>query len=561
MMQMKKLRDIRIWVLPMMLATTLISCSEDFLQRPPKSQIVDGSFFKTDDQVLAATALLYSKVWFEYNDKASYNLGDFRGGVAYSAYNDQDQVRFNTTANTLENGYAYSAFYVVITQSNLAIKNINRYATANVSEAVKRHAIAEARFMRALAYRYLVMNYGSVPIITDNETLVQDPTKVRRHTTESIWRFICAEMRGAAADLTDEPIDEGRLTKMSAEAMLARFYLTRAGVGQSGSRDQTFLDSAKYFAGRVIESGQYELMNNYADLFTFPYDNNPESIFELQWVFTSTEWGTSNSTPAYLAYSQDIANGDGWGGDKSATLWMLSKYDGLIENGRTTDQRLKSTFMLPGAHYPEISQNVVIDGKQAKQELIFPLTGTDVNFASIKKYVTGQNGDNGQEASQQHYSHNTYMMRYPEVLLIYAEATIGNASSTADGTALQYFNMVHTRAGLPPITGTLTFEDVWKERVLEFAMEGSFWYDLVSYHYYKPDAAVDTVASQYRGGYFIDPDQFPDPTAWSFTPTSWWQFTHVSEEQAAGSFVIPIPAFEESQAPNLREEPVDYYAN
>jgi hypothetical protein len=38
---------------------------------------------------MAATSLLYSQVWFDYNDKAMYNLGDFRGGTAYSAWNDR----------------------------------------------------------------------------------------------------------------------------------------------------------------------------------------------------------------------------------------------------------------------------------------------------------------------------------------------------------------------------------------------------------------------------------------------------------------------------------------
>jgi hypothetical protein len=558
---MNKLRHIQNWVLPLIVLLTVAGCSDDFLQRPPKDSIVDGSFYQTDEQVLAGTALLYSKCWFDYNDKASYNIGDFRGGVAFSAYNDQDQVRFNTTANTPENGFSWQAFFVVIGQSNTAIKNINRYAGAEVSESVKRHAIAEARFMRALAYRYLVMNWGDVPIITDNEALLQQPTSIRRNTVESVWRFITSEMRAAANDLAETPIQTGRLTKASAEAMLARFYLTRSGVGQSGSRNQDYLDSAKYFAKKVIDSQQYSLLDDYAKLFTYPYDNNAESIFELQWVYTSNEWGTQNSTPAYLAYSGDIANGDGWGGDKSATLWMLKKYQGLMVTGRTDDERLKSTFMLPGASYPEISQNVTVDGKLTKQGLIFPFTGTDVNFASIKKYVTGQNGDNGQQASQQHYGHDTYMMRYAEVLLIYVEAAIGNNTESSDPLAITYFNQVHTRAGLPEVAGPISFEDVYNERILEFAMEGMSWYDLVSYHYYKPQAAADSVAAQYRGGFFVEPDQFPSPSKWTFTETSWWQFKNVTETQAESNFVLPIPATEASQAPNLLDEPVDYYAN
>ncbi len=555
---MKKIKYTHYCIILIASILMFAGCSKEFIERPPQDAIVDGNFYKTNDQVLASTALLYSKVWFDYNDKASYNLGDFRGGVAYSAYNDQDNVRFNTTGLTPDNGFAWNAFYNVVTQSNLAIQNINRYATVEVSATVKKHAIAEARFMRALAYRYLVMNWNEVPIVTDSQAKLNDIT-VRKNTTESVWRFITNEMRAVSADLTTTPIQTGRLTKMAAEAMLARFYLTRAGVGQSGSRNQVFLDSAKYFAKRVIDSNQYRLLGSYADLFTYPYDNQTESIFELQWVFTATEWGTQNSVPAYLAYSPEIANGDGWGGDKSATLWMLNKYAGLTTNGRTLDQRLKSTFMLPGAYYPEISQNVVIDGKSTKQKMVFPLVGTDANFASIKKYVTGQNGDNGQQAAQQRYGHDTYMMRYAEVLLIYAEATIGNAGQTSDALALQYFNAVHTRAGLPLNPGPLTFENVFDERIVEFAMESMAWYDLVSYHYYAPSQAEDIVASQYRGGFFVEPDKMPNPTKWEITDTSWWDFKYVTQSTAAANFILPIPAAELSQAPNLQLQAVDYY--
>ena len=62
-------------------------------------------------------------------------------------------------------------------------------------------------------------------------------------------------MRAAAEDLPETACQEGRLTKWSAEGMLARFYLTRAGVeSNGGARKQEFLDSAKYYAQRVINN-------------------------------------------------------------------------------------------------------------------------------------------------------------------------------------------------------------------------------------------------------------------------------------------------------------------
>ena len=85
-------------------------------------------------------------------------------------------------------------------------------------------------------------------------------------------------------------------------------------------------------------------------------------MFELQWVFSGPNvWGTNNSMPEYLAYNPDISFG-GWGGDKGATWWLMSQYDGFALQpngtlkGRTLDQRLQATFMLPGFLLPEITK-------------------------------------------------------------------------------------------------------------------------------------------------------------------------------------------------------------
>lgn len=555
------------------------SCKKDFLEKPPLSSVVDANFYKTDEQVMAGTSLLYSLVWFDYNDKAMYNLGDFRGGSAFSAWNDRGNVLFNTTGDNGENGASWRAFFNVVAQSNLFLYNIEKYGGPAVTANVKKIAIAEARYMRALAYRFLVMNWGAVPVIENNFDRLFDTT-IRRNTIPSVWRFITREMRAAAADLPETPLQEGRLTKWSAEGMLARFYLTRAGVESpaSGSRKQEFLDSAKYYAQRVITMSGRSLLPNYANLYKYPYDNNAESLFELQWVFAGPDvWGTNNSMPEYLAYNPDISFG-GWGGDKGATWSMIKQYEGLtvirrkgyeapmyastslydsIIRGRTLDQRLHATFMLPGFFYPEITK--VSDGAK----LIYPASGTDNNFLAIKKYVIGSPVDLVGIASQQRYPNNTYMMRLAEMYLVYVEAIIGNAGSTSDGVAIEYFNKVHTRAGLPPYeiagpggSGPLTLDMLFSERAKEFALEGMAWYDIVSLHYWNPTKAFSILNSQDRGLFFTVADQMPNPTQWTITKTSWYNERTINANE--GNFRLPIPNTELSQAPNLLAPAVDY---
>jgi starch-binding outer membrane protein, SusD/RagB family len=552
------MKNRNIVVIALAACTMLLGCSDEFLSRPPEDKLVDANFYKTNEQVLAGNAALYSAAWKTYVDKANFKLGDIRGGTVFRAWGDRDAVEFNITDVSEANEQAYKAFFIVVGQANLAINNINTYAGPEVSETVKNHAIAEARFMRATAYTQLVMNYGPLPIIENNLDHLFNPA-LKRNTVESIWEFIKRDYEFAAANLTAEPLMDGRITKWAAEGMLARTHLTLAGLKASpGARDQVHLDKAKEYAERVITMSGKKLLDNYATLFTYPYDNNDESLFELEWVFTTSPNGyeASNTMVSQITYSNDIAaNGDGWGGDLSGTWWLLGKYDGLMVDdgataGFTLDQRLKATFMLPGFTYPEIINNTT------KVAHIFPNPGTaDNSYASIKKYVVGKIPG---ETDRQRYPNNTYMLRLAEMYLIYAEAVAGNSGSTTDAKAVQYFNEVHERAGLPPIVigDEITWQDIFDERTKEFAMESMAWYDLVRLHYYNPQAAYDIINVQDRGLFVIRPNQWPNPTAWTFAKTSWFANRYAVANE--GNFLLPLPSSEVSQAPSLSLEPVPY---
>ncbi|SDK28353.1 Starch-binding associating with outer membrane [Catalinimonas alkaloidigena] len=532
----------------------LTSCNEDFLDRPPLSQIVDANFYQNADQVLASTAPLYNQVWFAYNDKASHGLGDARGGVLTSGSYQLENILFNTTPTTGENVSAWRSFYNAVGQANTVIKNVNLYASENVPEDIKQHAIAEARFMRGLAYSYLVQNWGAVPIIVDNTTLLQDTT-ITRNTVESVWEFVIRDMRFATEHLPGAPVQPGRLDRWAAEGMLAKMYLTRAGI--SGTRNQTDLDSAAYFAKRVIDNSGASLLPNYEDLFLTRNNNNAESLFALQWTYNG-DWGTQNSVQAFLAYSSEITGfADGWGGDIGASYYMLEQYEGLMENGVTNDKRRKATFMFPGDHYAYIHQR--LPGSDATQELEVPINtaqveGQDVRGntrAWVKKYVVGRPEDNDGRVMQQRTEINTYMLRLADVYLIYAEAVLDQNPAEA----LKYYNAVHQRAGLEP-KESITWDDIFKERLLEFAMEGQLWYDFVRLHYYDPAKAYQLLGDQERGFFVVEPDQLEDPTAWTITLTESRKVNVTS-----GNFELPIPAIELSTAPNLRKPPVPYDFN
>jgi len=529
----------------------LAGCSKDFLNKPPQDAIVDANFYQSSDQVLAGTAPLYNIVWFAYNDKSSHGIGDGRGGLLMSGSYEISNIRMQTTDITPEVASSWNSFFNVIAQSNMVINNLTKYTAPSVPESVKQAGIAEGRFMRGLAYAYLVQNWGPVPIITNNNVLLTD-TSITRNTVESVWEFVIREIRFAAQNLPATPLQKGRLTKWGAEGMLARMFLTRAGVGANGTRNQSDLDSAAWYANDVIMNSGASLMTNYEDLFLTKNNNNPESLFALQWKYDG-DWGTQNSVQAFLAYSSDITGfGDGWGADLGASYDMLKQYD-------PADKRRKATFMFPGDHYSYIHQSIDDPnnpGKKIIQELQVPwnYVGTDrYNVrAWVKKYVVGRPEDNDGKVTQQHTEINTYMLRLAEVYLTYAEAVLGNNPSTGDAKALQYYNAVRMRAGLPAKT-VITWDDIFTERRLELAMEGQEWYDIVRLHYFNPAKALTMLNNQDKGTYRIIPNAATNATAWLVT-SDVPAYYPVSES----NFMIPYPASELTAAPNLRKTPVPY---
>ena len=515
------------------------SCKKDFLTRPPIDTVTSGNFYKTNDEVMAGTAPLYNIVWFDYNDKAFMAFGEARGGNLNS--NDRTAfIRFAPSATdiyTLLPGY--KAFYKIIGQSNLTMQGIKNAIGSTASESGKNMGIAECRFMRAMGYYNLVNYWGAVPIIYDN--VAQLDNSSTRNTIESIWQFIILDLKFAAANLPASPYQQGRITKYSAEGMLAKMYLTRAGLGKTaGSRSQTDLDSAKYYAGDVIHSSPYSLLPNYADLFKSANNNssnnNSESLFALQWMPNSSPWGVNNSFQAYVAFDPKITQtGDGWGSAQGGSADLVKYY---ITHPADSIRR-KQTLMFQGDYYPELDQK---DGG----------TRVTANYiANIKKYVVGSPADNGGKGAFMAAYINTYMLRLAEVYLIYAEAIMGNTASTSDAEALKYFNAVRKRAGLTDMT-SITFDDIFQEKRVETAFEGNAWYEILRLYYFNPAKAIAYTAAQDKGNYTINYNAGSNPRTWTvvYTP-AYYPFT----EQTV---YLPLPEAELIAAPDLTKDPVPF---
>ncbi len=531
-----KIKYIIYTVLLMVFPIIWTGCS-DFLEVQPQDQITSENFYQSEEDFKAATAPLYNKVWFEFNDKFYYGLGDGRSYNLYAPYSDYVYPFSDLTETGLTGPLvsAWQSLYNVIQQSNKVVIGITE---SNVAESVKGQYIAEARFMRGTAYWYLASLWGDVIISENSNALVSNPI-VNTNPRTDVYEFVMRDLEYAAKYLPEDAAQGGRLTKYSAFGMLSRIYLSYAGLSEnpnSGSRNQAYLDLAKKAAEMVINNSDYQLMDDYADLFRIENNNNTESMFALQWV-PNGDYGVINTQQAYFAAGSEITGDDAaWG------YWTRASYN-ILQEYESADGRRKATWMGYGDYYPEINK--------ANGGYTYDKTEEALN---VKKGVVGSTKDNA-KISRMNSSLNTYMLRLAEVYLNYAEAVLGNSENTSDATALVYFNMLRERAGLEA-KASLTYDDIIHERRVEFCMEGQYWYNLVSRSYYHQQEVINYITAQERET--IVPILYDTSTNTVTEDTSRDRTSRSIGQIDESIFLLPYPESEVVQNPLLKEEPVPY---
>ena len=485
------------------------SCAKDFLEQKNTYQISQDNFFDNDEAVSQAVMPLYSYVWFDFNDKFYYGMGDGRANNITAQYSDYIYPYTNFTETGLSTGLteAWGSLYSVVAQSNNTINNIASNSTANVSETAKIQGIAEARFMRGLAYWYISSLWGCAVIYNNTQDLVNNYVVSPNPVADGI-EFAIRDMEYAAVHLPSASPATGRVNKYAAYAMLSRFYLSMAGLTTSGrydgsnvatdanrgTRNEYYLDAAKKAAAVVIEEGPYKLADTYAELFAAStFNNNSESVFQLQFQ-AGAEGGLAQSMTRFLAWSTQVNQGNSWGGSTycSYDLWEeFKEYEDQTLGTKVDDAiRRHNCIASYGESYPELSAN------PEKPYVYGETENAGSQGANVKKYVIGTNAVNG-FAVNNNSGINTYMMRLAEVYLNYAEATLGNNGKTTDATALKYFNALRTRAGVAT-KNSLTFEDIRHEFRVETAFEGLYWYFIVRRGYYQQQEMVNYVNHQHR---------------------------------------------------------------
>ncbi len=440
------------------------SCSEDFIDVPPLGLVSDASF----DPVSAVTSC--------YNIMGNHNnrwsdwriliLGDvlsddsWKGGSSQTDQIDIYQMSiFATIPSNRIPMDIWNLYYQRIFRFNWAITNLGNQ---NQDSPLIQRLTAEVRYLRAMHYFWLLRSFGEVPLV-DRPLGINEHNKTR-DSKEMVYSFVENELLEVISVLPAKSEyqlrDLGRATKGSAQALLAKVYLY-----------QNKYSEAFQQAEILINSGEYSLQPDYADIFTRAAEHGVESIFEI--TFAEND---QFSNPSYHSIAQRSRNIFGGWGLNCPTMDLLNAFE-------PGDPRIIHTFTFNGD---------VTEGQEHDN------TGYDNpdlmhNRKAFKpRSLQGNSANDGE---------NFRVMRFAEVLLIYAEAAneLGQTQQ-----ALDALNQIRERArnssktdrhrtfinydfstdneSLPEITTTdqsQLRQLIWKERRVELALEGDRFYDLV----------------------------------------------------------------------------------
>ncbi|MEG9327535.1 RagB/SusD family nutrient uptake outer membrane protein [Salinimicrobium catena] len=420
------------------------------------------------------------------DDVNAGGLGDQQPLADTDRYNyDNDYWMYNSLWNVHYNDI------INLNTAILQVENFMEYATG-ADLARGEQYIAEIKVLRAWFYLNLARTWSDVFIITSNqpeEELAQGVS-----TKEEVLQFIITEMNEAIPNLPDQRPNER--TDLPGGVTMYTAYALKALAHQELGEPQGVADAA----GAIINSGKFSLYPDFYQLFKKPGELSNESLFEIQY----SDYGTETGEAFYHTYapfgpqnwSPARANASGgWGfyePSKKFIGFMLDRDETvrLQTSVLFTDRGIEELRNEGYTDLPAFVSNETPSGDVIED---FPRA----LFSSGKHYLPSiqlTDGRNNYGAGK-----NFIVIRYAEILLMYAEALTNGASGTGL-TADQAVNLVRERANMPPLSGVTT-QDVLDEKFAELAMEwGIRFYDMIRVDNYSElsyDGRTFTAADEY----------------------------------------------------------------
>lgn len=488
-----------------------LSCGEDFLDTKPIATSSPETFYTTLEAADMAVTNCYSmfKIEKTWDLSVVMILGSVASDEAEAAaggkgdipeYQDVDQLR-HTPASPRVFSWPYGYMYRAIAACNIAMYYFPDIPTKNqAEEKFLDQKLGEVYFLRAFNFFYLSIIFGGVPKV--DHVLAPDEYKMGRSEIHEIFTLIKSDLHKAIQKLPTKSqwgeSNVGRASKGAAMAQLAKVYLYESSYAKYHSGDERFngleqhWDSAAYWAEQVINSGDYELVGlngerfnswrgedtpAYQYIFMMASNGSREQVFEITARNDGLGWFYSRGTalvtwcaPRRLETpGGEIDHGWGWW---APSPQLIAAYD--PDDPRKDLTVLDTTDLVLHNTYGWVKPNF---------DDLYDGTG---NSANSHKYECSPEEVIVGPSNWPMGPINVKMIRIADVYLWAAEAYFEMGQTN---NALPFINAVRQRArlsgdnpdALPDLT-TLTHEDIEHERLVELALEGHRFWDLIRWN-------------------------------------------------------------------------------
>jgi starch-binding outer membrane protein, SusD/RagB family len=471
----------------LVIALILASC-DSMLEVDPVDKYLSSSYMVSESQVFNVLMASYDPLQWSYVDgrwvstvmlgeiwSDNANAGGDQTNADQPGWQQIDDLNVTTLNPDVE--AIWKKYYFGINKANQVLNN------AKITSPVVDTYQAEAKFLRAFYHFELFRTFGPIPVIT-TEPATSDRS-FTRNTMSEVFTRITTDLEEAIPLLPPSYSAEfaGRITKGAANALLGKAYLYWADLSND---DPALFDKAAASLSEVITSNEYQLVDDYKELFAFRAANTVESVFEIQ--YTNEVAGVDWNVPYNIVNGNMMIQLCGIRGLCSSHPDYIEGWGFLLITEELYDSYLPDDLMRRDAA-------IISETGLALESC--PVNGSVQNpidfegywqrkYANYKGYVPPSGGDiNVQKDGNQPY------IRYADVLLMYAEALVRGTGSDAE--AMTYIDMVRERAAGPGDNtgdfrtaselmadeGWTLLDVIWYERRAEFAGEGDRWFDLV----------------------------------------------------------------------------------
>lgn len=428
-------------LLPVILAAG--SCSKSFTDKSALSTLTTQNFYKNaGDAEVGLVGAYNSFATLQFYIWDYMTNGEVRSDNCYAGGNNPvnftlDNFTFNSANTNVQRNW--QDLYNGVNTANVVLDYVPAINDPGwVGNNRKEQILGEAKVLRALHYYWLVTTWGDVPLVLSSK----DTVFVHRSPASAVYAQMEADLQYADSVLPVTPSAPGRVSKGTADALLAKYY-AQTGDYQNCLKYCNLVLSSKY--GGTGQGG-YDLLPVFDNLFDNNHRNSIESLFEIQHSTGLVTYGPELLLPFSLT-------SDNWPKYNIGTNDLVQAYKNA---GDTV--RIKSTF-----YFGLASDTIAVPPP-------YPSGTIGVPYAYKWRHADGWNSTD-----------NQILIRLADIILLKAEA-LNQLGQTAD--AIPLINAIRARATLPPTTASSQTDvalAILTERRLELALEGHRWNDLLRY--------------------------------------------------------------------------------